>query len=396
MRSDRKDPPGLVELSFRAGRQNQVVDRHTHHRRSHHHHHVPVEGLIVHRIQAAAEQKQLLRVHGQVAEMASVAHSCVGVGDRVLKVEPVHILQRAAPRKAHGHVHLDETIVGHGSRGRQVVQVGRRGLERAHALVGILERLRQELGDDVAVRRVDVHLRKVGEARRRVRQGRAPDRPQPVLRHLAVRVVVGQMHRQHPGQVVHGRGEHRPQGVAEVPHNGLAVAAEVALPLLRVRLDGDDHVLQRPRLVVLIDEDGQRHVHREEEDGDVALVDAGLLHAHVPAQTAVLVQQLQVLLEHLRVQEHALRRHEPPVHLERGHDGRAQGVGVRHGQRVVLAHRVLVQHKVEALARQAELLHLGLELGPVKVLRRGGVVGLVVGNEVDVEVDRGRTQRYII
>ena len=59
--------------------------------------------------------------------------------------------------------------------------------------------------------------------------------------HLAVRVVVAQVHGQKPSQMMHRGCQHRPQRVAQIPDNGLGVARQVALPLFLVRLSAQSH-----------------------------------------------------------------------------------------------------------------------------------------------------------
>ena len=92
----------------------------------------------------------------------------------------------------------------------------------------------------------------------------------------------------------------------------------------------------------------------------------------------VIMEELEVLLEDLRVEVHALGCHEPAVDLERRHHRRAQRVGVRHRQSMVLRHGVFVEDEVEVLAGKLELLHLLLELEVVQVLLGIGLVCVVV------------------
>jgi hypothetical protein len=141
----------LVELGLGARGEEEVINGNAADGGGDDENHVPVEGLVVQRVEAAAEQHQLLRMHREIAKVLSVAQRCVRVGHRLLEVEARCRLERTPPRELHGYVHLHEAVMRDGRGGREVIAVGGGGFEEADGLVGELERLGEEVGDDVAV-----------------------------------------------------------------------------------------------------------------------------------------------------------------------------------------------------------------------------------------------------
>jgi hypothetical protein len=66
-------PGRLVEFWLCARRHHEIVEGDAPHRTRNHDDHAPVEGLVVHGVEAATQEQQLLRVLRQVAKVLGVA-----------------------------------------------------------------------------------------------------------------------------------------------------------------------------------------------------------------------------------------------------------------------------------------------------------------------------------